>query len=307
MILANNVSQDSPPKTPEANPRSGNRTTATVAKVGYFFIDEFADKDVGETFLAVMPLAKQGTPTTPPRGMPAYLEHLWRLPILNQAQEQHCFRKLNYLKYLQSHSQINALACIACQKMQDDADAIQESIIRMRNFIVESNLRLVVSIAKRYCSPGFESFDELICIGNASLVRAVDLFDFRRGHRFSTYAYQAIERSIIGAFRRDQRYRSRVATNGDDAMESFAGDAGDNVLKKLETGEAIEQVTELIKQLEEREQYIVKARFGINRRGIGVAFHVIAKEIKLSTTRTVQLFNRSIAKMRSVLPKSSHE
>lgn len=264
----------------------------------YFFIEEFDSEGAGETFLAVMPPTSRKNQPIPHGGLPAYLAHLWTLPLLNKAQEQHCFRKLNYLKYLLVRSQSKPNACVAFHEIQDDSEALRESIVRVRNFLVESNLRLVVSVAKRHGSPMSESFDELVSVGNTTLLRAVDLFDYRRGIRFSTYAYQAIERSIFTLFRRNQRYRKSVSTADEGMLEVCQGDAGESDRVELEADEASRQVTALVAELDDRDRYIVMARFGINRPRSGVAFHVIAKEVQLSTTRTVQLFNRSIEKMR---------
>jgi RNA polymerase primary sigma factor len=78
------------------------------------------------------------------------------------------------------------------------AKAIERGDQRAHRRLIESNLRLVVSVARRYSGRGL-SFLDLIQEGNLGLMKAVERYDWRLGHRFSTYATWWIRQSVTRA------------------------------------------------------------------------------------------------------------
>lgn len=100
---------------------------------------------------------------------------------------------------------IGRIPLLTFEEEQELGKRIAEGDEAARNRLIESNLRLVVSIAKKYISRTSIPFLDLIQEGNIGLVHAVEKFDYKRGLKFSTYATYWIKQAISKAIATNSR------------------------------------------------------------------------------------------------------
>jgi len=124
-----------------------------------------------------------------------YLKEMARVPLLTADQEILLARQFEQGRNARREVVQNG------SLSEDDKDRLYKIVDRgedSRTHLIRANTRLVVSIAKRYLGQGVPFLD-LIQEGNLGLIKAVEKFDYRRGHRFSTYATWWIRQAITRA------------------------------------------------------------------------------------------------------------
>ena len=177
------------------------------AEIEYVSHPSFNDPGAHDEILSPMPEPTQGKGTRrskPPADLSSYLTGIWGAPLLSREQEAHLFRKMNYLKYLADRLRNRIDPRRPSTVDLDEIERLQAEALKLKNMIVEANLRLVISIARQRIRPGYD-LSERVSDGNFALIKAVDRFDFGRGNKFSTYASWAILNELARYDRQQKR------------------------------------------------------------------------------------------------------
>jgi RNA polymerase primary sigma factor/RNA polymerase sigma factor len=244
--------------------------------------------------------------TRPPSGLPPYLASLYETPLLTAAQEQHLFRKLNYLKHKASKLRERIDPQRAKTKVMDEIERLYEEAVRTKNQIVQANLRLVVSIAKRHVTPSNDFFS-LVSDGNISLLRAVEKFDYARGNKFSTYASWAIMKNFARSIPDEFKHRDRFRTSLDEMFMAQPDDRSDQYEQESAQRVREEQIRKILGRLDEREQKIIISRFGLDYQKEPLTLKEVGDDLGVTKERVRQLEARALSKLRQEAEKERLE
>src|SRR5690606_7333058 len=119
--------------------------------VDYMDSPEFHKRNAEKEILGPPPeVVKKSTTLRPPAGLPPYLASLYTIPLLTREEEQYWFRKFNYLKYRAAQQPSKIAPTRIKQADLDELERLTKGSTEIKNFLIRSNLRLVVSIAKKY-------------------------------------------------------------------------------------------------------------------------------------------------------------
>ncbi len=229
------------------------------------------------------------------------LAKLCECDLLAAGEERRLFR---YLKEAREASALPGKA--VCRRKGDGRHTTSRArATAIRNRIALSNLRLVVSVAKRFASPQ-QSLEDLVSEASILLLRCVERFDAGRGTRFSTYATRALTHHFVRLRKRERRRTMQSLSRTPPhwlplppQTEAGAGLAQREELKRLD---------QHLAALPDRERALLAARFGLNQHEQPQTFRELAAAHGLSKEWARVTTAGAVARLRLALdPTSAHE
>jgi RNA polymerase sigma factor (sigma-70 family) len=235
--------------------------------VDYIYNPDFDDPSKVAAMLGEMPAKEkfdsERASKQPPKDVPPQMAHLYEWPLLTKDQEQHLFRKMNFLKH-QLHQLRQAIdpAKARAADLQLMAE-LQDDIKGVRDVLISCNQRLVYNQAKQHLG-SIESIDDLVSDGNLSLMRAVEKFDYGRGFKFSTYATWAIMKNFARSIPDEKTHRTRYMTGHDEMFDAKADVRTDEGEVLAAADAAKDRVNRLLDHLDPRTREVIRKRMGLD-------------------------------------------
>ncbi|MCG8586485.1 MAG: sigma-70 family RNA polymerase sigma factor, partial [Pirellulales bacterium] len=265
--------------------------------------DEFADKDIArridrERNQAIEPSKPEEKATTSRRGnrAPGFVR-MSETPPLAPERETELFRRLNYLKYEANQQRMLLNPKRPSRKRMDEIEKLLAEADKVRDLLIRSNLRLVISIAKRFTSQD-DLFEDLVSEGTVAVMNAVEHFDYQRGFRFSTYATQAVRRCYYRLLAKRAKVKDAMAGSTTEMLDSIPGPQPTNQLTESAVESLQIKMRDILTVLDAREQTIIQARFGMKDLKPAQTLQKIADQLGVCKERVRQLEQRAMTKLR---------
>jgi len=268
--------------------------------IEFMYHSSFEDAGAEQTILGPVPQnAEKHAAFRAPPGLPPYLAQLYSIPLLSKEQEAYHFRKMNYLKFRAARLRDQLDVSRAKTRVMDQIERSLDEAVEVKNLLIRSNLRLVVSIAKKHVKPN-GNFFEMVSDGNISLIRAIEKFDFSRGFKFSTYATWAIMKNYARSIPAEHNLLDRYRTGSDEFFMSSPDRRSDQFEQELVNHRQHEAIIQILNRLDERERNIIMYRFGLNQDTEPQTLEQLGGRFGVTKERIRQLESRALEKLRKI-------
>jgi len=268
--------------------------------VDYMDSPEFHKKGAEKEIFGPPPVnTRKSTTLRPPAGLPPYLASLYTIPLLTREDEQYWFRKMNYLKFRAAELQKKIDPKRPKQNDLDDLERFTAEATEVKNFLIRSNLRLVVSIAKKYIKPT-NNFFEMVSDGNMSLIRAIEKFDYTKGNKFSTYATWAIMKNFARSIPAEHKRLDRFRTGKDEVFQHSTEYRGSQFEEEVVNRNQNRVLMDILGQLDPRERDIVMFRYGLGEVDEPLTLEQVGQRFGVTKERIRQLESRALRKLRKI-------
>ncbi|HWL09424.1 MAG TPA: sigma-70 family RNA polymerase sigma factor, partial [Planctomicrobium sp.] len=268
--------------------------------VDYMDSSEFHRPDAERVILGPAPQVekKSGSIKAPP-GLPPYLASLYTVPLLTREEEGYYFRKMNYLKFKAAQMQKHVEKSRPKTRELNEIEKLIDGAAEIKNFLIRSNLRLVVSIAKRHMKPT-SNFFEMVSDGNMSLIRAIEKFDYSKGNKFSTYASWAIMKNYARSIPAEHRVLDRFRTGNDEVFRVSEDDRGSQFAEEATNHRQHQMIMSILGNLDERERAIIVHRYGLERGSEPETLEQVGTRFNVTKERIRQIESRAMQKIRKI-------
>ena len=242
-----------------------------------------------------------------PKDVEAHMTYLYERPLLNFKQEQHLFRKMNFLKHLLKKAQERIDPAKAKVSELAEVERLGQGIKEVRDVLIECNLRLVHKLASQHMQTT-QGLDELKSDAHISLMRAVEKFDYGRGFKFSTYATWAIVKNFARSIPDEFSHRSRYVTGHEEMLEHRQDTHTDESEMMAVAEQAKQRVNRLLQHLDPRTREVIRMRTGIDGSAemtleqIGQHFGITKERVRQINVRGMKQLREKAAEENVELP-----
>lgn len=236
-----------------------------------------------------------------PRDLPAFLQDIFRQPVMPLELEIDAFRRMNYLKWRAAHIQKNLDANLPAAESLAEIGQLLAQSQELKNMILQANLRVAVHVARKH-QRADRPLIELVSDATIWVMRAIEKYDFARPTRFSTYAGYAIMKN----FARDRaeqltRRDTRHVTGQEELLGAIADPQPDVQAEHLDAAALQSDLHTVLEDLPSRDRDLLKQHYGLDQAKPALSLSEIGDQMGITKARVKQLEARALHRLRQLM------